>query len=481
MSLGRVTTLLFAGRIAGYALALVNSIIVARTLGVDRLGAYAYAMGLAAIFGLLPNMGISTIVTRTLARNPDEGRSLLRSALGAQALLSSAVALVIPIFAAVLPGQPVPVLYVALAGAQLAVGTLSWPYLAVLAGRARYDRVAACELLSAATSIVCVGLAALGYRTVLAILIAQVVAAAVAVGIAVQIARPFLPAHERGHGEDPRAVKGVSLRQLLRQSMPFGATAAADSLYTRIDILLLGQLSSTTALGLYNVAYKPTHLAVYLGGTLAGPLFPLLSRAHEDRPPPSFRIALRGLGVAAPAMALILSGLATPLIELLYGREYRAAAPILVVLAWSAAAHWLYAPLGVALQARGQERWWLACLLGGLLLNGLGNVWAIPKWGALGAATMTLISELALLAMGSLLVARCVRALPSLRLLAAGAVATAVAGALLWLMPGGAWVATLAALALYGTLTLAFGLVRARDAFMVWGWIREAVPGGCRA
>src|SRR2546426_11556302 len=92
-------------------------------------------------------------------------------------------------------------------------------------------------------------------------------------------------------------------------------------------------------------------------------------------------------------MALTFSGLAGLLLQTLYGAEFAPAAPILVILAWSAAANWLYAPLGVALQARGGEHWWLVILGGGLVVNLLGNLWGIPRWGAVGAAMATLISE----------------------------------------------------------------------------------------
>ncbi|MGH7395581.1 MAG: oligosaccharide flippase family protein, partial [Candidatus Methylomirabilales bacterium] len=125
ISLGRVTTLLLLGRAAGYVLALGNSVILARVLGVERLGVYAYAMGVAALFGLLPNLGISTILTRTIAQGPDAGAAVVRAAMRAQALLAGGVLIAIPAFAALLPGQPVPLGYVALAAAQLAVGTLS--------------------------------------------------------------------------------------------------------------------------------------------------------------------------------------------------------------------------------------------------------------------------------------------------------------------------------------------------------------------
>ena len=62
ISLGQATVLLILSRAVAYGLALVNSIVLARALGVDRLGAYAYAMGLAGMFALLPNFGKSPSV-----------------------------------------------------------------------------------------------------------------------------------------------------------------------------------------------------------------------------------------------------------------------------------------------------------------------------------------------------------------------------------------------------------------------------------
>src|SRR5256885_1399068 len=146
ISLGRGTTLLLMSRTAGFLLTLGNSVILARVLGAELLGEYAYAMGLAALFGLFPNMGISTVVTRAIARDPVGGNGVFRVALRAQVLLAGLVFGVIPMFAVLLPEQPVPLKYIWLAAAQLALGTLSWPYLAVLGGRARYDSLAKAEL-----------------------------------------------------------------------------------------------------------------------------------------------------------------------------------------------------------------------------------------------------------------------------------------------------------------------------------------------
>ena len=469
ISLGRVTTQLLLSRAVGYLLALGNSVILARVLGAERLGEYTYAMGIAALFGLLPHLGISTVVTRTIARDPDAGAGVVGAALRAQALLATGVLLGIPAFALILPEQPVPLGYVILAAAQLALGTLSWPYLAVLGGRARYDRLAMAELVTGLVATLTLLAVALLHGSVAAFLWAQVLAA----GIAVIVARLAATSFVQTGGTEP-----MRIGALLRHAAPFGATTAVQSLYTRLDILLLGQLASTAALGLYNVAYKPTNLAVNFGSTVAGTLFPVMAQAREPGAPVAFQRALRGLSTAGPAMALTFSGLATPLLHTLYGSEFTAAALVLSPLAWSAAANWLYAPLAVALQARGQERWWMISLAGGLALNAAGNIWAIPRWGALGAAGATLGSEIALLALGTVLVGRKLGILPSLRPVLVSLGATACGAATLWTLGtlGALW-ATLAALAVYVGLLMLFRVVTAEDAAIVSSWVRQAICG----
>lgn len=472
ISLGRVTVQLLLGRGVGYFLALANSVILARVLGVDRLGTYTYAMGVAALFGLLPHMGISTVVTRAIAGGPDAGPGVVRAAVRAQLLLAVGVMLAIPAFATILPAQPVPLGYVALAAAQLAIGTLSWPYLAVLAGRARYDRVAVSELAAGAGGTLCLLLAATLRGSVAAFLWAHVLAAGFAVAVARWVASPFLPAE---------GTQRFPLGTLLRQATPFGATAAVQNLYTRLDILLLGQMASSTALGLYNAAYKPINLAVFFGGTVAGSLFPLMAQQPQVGVPMAFGRAMRALTAAGPAMALALGGFAGLLLQVLYGEEFSAAAPILVLLAWSAAANWLYAPLGVALQARGKERWWLRSLAGAFVLNAAANFWAIPRWGAVGAAAATLLSEVVLLGMGAVLVRRELGMRLSRRPALVALGATAVGGAALWLFGGvGGVPATLAALMLYTGFLLVFRIVTSEDAALVVGWVRQATPGWSR-
>lgn len=470
LSLGRPTVLLLLGRFVGYGLALLNSILLARALGADRLGEYAYAMGMAGLFALLPNLGINPVVTRAIAARPEAEGAILPIALRAQAFLAILVACAIPIFAALLPVQPVPLMYVTLAAAQLGLGTLGWPYLAVLAGRADFATVAAVELASALLGTVCLlGALALA-RGVPGVLAAHVVAAGTATLVARAFTRP-----SRRRPDHP----ALSLRDLLRQAAPFGATAATQSLYTRLDVLLLGQLASSRAVGLYSVAYKAPNLLTYVGSTVVGPLFPLMAQTGRTENPVAFQRAVRALGVMGPAVALALSGLAAPILRILYGAEYEAAAPVLALLAWSAAANWLYAPLAVALQARRCEGWWLASLIAALAVNAAGNFWLIPRWGPFGAAAATLVSELSLVAIGASLLAARLRIRPTWRATAGVLAATAAGSVALWLGGGGP-AGTAVALVVYVVPLLLLRVVTAEDGRLVLGWIREIAPRGAR-
>lgn len=469
VSYSKGTTWILLGRSVGYAIALVNSVIVARALGADRLGEYAYAMGLVAFWGLLPNLGISTVVMRTVARDPHATADLVAAAIRLQVLLAGIVTVLIIGFGAILPEQPVPLSYIVLAAVQLALGTLSWPYLAVLGGWARYDRVAQVELWMGIAGLLALSVAAALGGGVAGFLWAHAAAAGLAVFVARWTAAPFLAGQR---------ISRYSMTGLIREGLPFNAAAIVQSFYLRVDVVLLGQMVSSSALGLYSAAYKPINMFVSLGGSAAGTLFPFMVQATGMEGETRLSRLMRLYAVVAPGIALALSGLSHVLLDGLYGPEYVAAAPLLTVLAWSAVAYWLYAPVGVSLQACGKERWWLAALVSGLVLNVAGNIWAIPRWGPIGAATTMLVSEVVLAGMGAVLVKRELHMAPS-SLTVLEIIGSASAGCLvLWgLESSGAVPSTLAALGVYGGLLFLCRVVTVEDIVKVAGRFREALPG----
>ena len=472
-SLTRVTSVLLFGRVLGVAFGLINSVVLARVLGTEGLGQYAYAMGLAAMFGLLPNLGLSTVITRAIAQDPKGSGGIIRIAARAQAVLGLTVFVLILLVAAVLPYQPASLWQVGLAAAQLVLGSFTWPYLAVLGGHARYDRVAVIELIAGTMGTIGVLIAARFGGTIAAFLWAHVLSAGASIAVARIVVDPYLPDAREGR---------CTLLSVVRQAFPFGATAVVQSLYTRVDIMLLGQLSNSAMVGLYSAAYKPINMVLNFGASAAGTLFPYLVQESPGHPSGSFERVMRVFLVVAPALALIIGGISETLLRVLFGTQFAAGATMLTILAWSAAANWLYAPCGIALQARGKEHVWMRALAGAFLLNALLNLWAIPRWGGVGAAVSTLICEVGLLMAGAFMMARHLGPVLSRATVLASCSATTL-GLAVWLglKPWGDLGATAGAALVYVAVLWLRRVATTADIAKLVGRFRETVQGHARA
>ena len=98
MSLGTL-----GARLIGFAVLAV----VARKVGPDALGAYSFALGLAAYFVALPsNFGVGTLAIRDISREPDHARRLVGEAFAIQAVLATGCFLVFVALTPVLTHDP---------------------------------------------------------------------------------------------------------------------------------------------------------------------------------------------------------------------------------------------------------------------------------------------------------------------------------------------------------------------------------------
>ena len=472
-SFSRVTGLLLLNRLLTYGLTVGNSVVLARTLGTDGLGQFAYATGLAGLFGLLPHLGISTVVTRAVASAPGSAAAILSTARKIQGGAAATACALVVLTAWCLPIRAATMANIVLAAAQMALASLSWPYLAVLAGRARYDLLAGVETAMAAAGSLTLCVAAIGSGTVQAFLWSQVLVSILAAFVARLVAAEFIQS-------DGRSAHPV--RTFLRTAAPFGFTAFVQSAYTRCDLLLLGQFVPGAVLGLYSAAYKPITMLTHFGSSAAGTLFPYMVDELRAGTSGTFHRVMRVFAVTAPAVALIFSGMAAWILETLYGEAFKDAAPMLAILAWSAAANWLYLPLCTTLQAKYREYAWLRGLSTALVVNLMVNVAVIPRWGGTGAAFATLASEIFLLAIGAWLVMKELGHRPPARMVVGIGTAAGLGAWTLWQASHwGPIPATACALTLYAAVLRATGAIAWQDGFAILSRIREAGQGRHRS
>lgn len=185
-------------------------------------------------------------------------------------------------------------------------------------------------------------------------------------------------------------------RILYRFSLPaFLASVVVGPAIWACNAILVHQPSGYVHMGLYTAADKWRLLILFVPSTVVGMALPMLSNLHGVGNPGHFQKVFNAnliLNITLTAIpAAVIAIFAIPILST-YGSEYRAAWPILAILAFSSIPEMLNNIFGFALISRGEVWWRLAfdSVLAIVLLAF--SIWAIPKWGAAGLAGAYLLA-----------------------------------------------------------------------------------------
>jgi O-antigen/teichoic acid export membrane protein len=182
----------------------------------------------------------------------------------------------------------------------------------------------------------------------------------------------------------------------LRESWPLFVNQLLQGLFFKVDALLLPGLAGDLAAGTYAAAYKVSEGAGIISSSFTLALFPRLSR--ETDLSYAYRLALRILLQIAFPLATGIALLSQPIVALVGGKEYlpdsAVALSILIC----------YLPLSYCngltqyvLIAAGRQRLLTGAFAAALTFNVAANLIMIPRFSYVGAAVVTVVSEVVLL------------------------------------------------------------------------------------
>lgn len=193
----------------------------------------------------------------------------------------------------------------------------------------------------------------------------------------------------------PRRVDWTLARQLLHESWPEIIAGVSGLLFMRLDQVMLQHMAGPDAVGVYSIATRLSELWYFIPSAIVAATYPRILHLREH----NYRSYLSSLQMLMAALAglsyLAVSAtqlLAPSLIHLLFGEAYRAAAPVLLIHIWCglfmgmglASGSWIMAEKRVTLN--------LYRNMAGAVINFLLNLTLIPNYGALGAASATLVA-----------------------------------------------------------------------------------------
>ncbi len=377
------------GQIAAQLLRTFIIIYAARILGAEKWGVFSYAITIAAFFSAFSDIGISTILTREAAKNPESRSRYISTSFFLKIILLIGSSLLIifaaPYFSKLDAAKP---LLPIVALIFIFDGLREFGF-SINRAMEKMETEAFVKIFTGIATVIA-GLIFLNLKQTadslaLAYLFSSIAGFAIAFVIIAPHIKNLILNFDR-----------KLLRPILSSAWPIAISTVLVTILLSIDTIMLGWFKSAEDIGLYSAAQKPIQFFSALPGFFAIAILPLFSRlANKDNE--KFRVILeKSLGlIYILALPLAVGGviLRKEVMVLLFGLAYAGAANAFALLLLNVLTSF---PNGIIINAiftYNRQRaviWTIG--IGAMLNIGL-NLVLIPKYGIMGAAAATLLSQ----------------------------------------------------------------------------------------
>lgn len=408
------------------------NILIVRYLGAAGYGKLSFAMAFSGFFTILGDFGLSTYAIREVSADKTAGPGCLGKGLLLNAVLS------VLILAAV-------------AGAGLAVGLdrmlfwcvilLALSYLlhqtggfasALFRAHEKMSLLVVTETIYRVAQLLFCGACVFFRLDIAAFAAAYLGASVLYLAVVLWLAFGMI-------GPRLSSSAGEYLR-MLRESAPYGLSAAALVVYYNADILMLSYFKGAGDVGIYSVAYNLYLALGVVTSVYMGAAFPVLSRLFKNSPEgikKAYTKSFKFLLIIAVPVSFGAVMLAQEIITALYGASFADSAAPFAILSSVTVFFYLNAFLGHFFAAAGRvkDSFWMFCAA--CLLNVILNLFLIPAYGNTGAAVATVVSEALYFSLAVRFLSRTEYHFLPWRLLARLLFFSAFMLMALWLVPGG--------------------------------------------
>jgi O-antigen/teichoic acid export membrane protein len=199
--------------------------------------------------------------------------------------------------------------------------------------------------------------------------------------------------HRREIGEQEHGAAAIVEALQWGRTSIMGLAWLGNYAFATIDMLMLGIMSNAEQIGLYSASYRILTQVLMTYYLLTNVLYPQLARqtvAERLRMlRPRILLALLASGSVLSVLVVVFR---RPVLSIIFGHDFVAASPLLLVLACAIPLDFLVTYLNSAYIAWSMERKVLVCAVVAATSNVVFNWIGIPRYGAMAAAVNTVIS-----------------------------------------------------------------------------------------
>ncbi len=374
--------------------------IYARVLGPADLGQYYFAISITSIFSIFIDFGLGNVITREVAKHPSKASSLFSNALSIKLIFSAItiVALVIWTYTWHYQGLTRDLIYIA-ALVMIFDNFTNIGY-AILRGfhNLKFESIASVTFQSIvlvfSLVVISVGL------DIRWLMMSLVTASIFNFGYSVYIVRKNLKLKFSFTWDR------LLIKQMLLITLPFAVYAIFQRFYTFFDSILLFKFAGAEAVGLYQIPFKIIVAIQFLPMAFTASLYPALSAYwHNNREQLSitFERAINySLIIGIPIMIGTIA-LADQIV-LLFKEGFSSASLPLQISMMAVPFMFLSFPIGSLLNACDRQKRNTINIIIIAIGSALLNVLLIPRYGVIGACITTVVTSVAMIILGWMVV-----------------------------------------------------------------------------
>lgn len=435
----RNTAFSAAGDLVSKLASLVFFVVLARTLGAEDFGHYTFALAVTVLLTSLAGFGTDTLLTRQVARDPDEVHHLYWTSLALKLVLGALLTAAC-VGISVLNDYPGAVhATVALLGAGCVVESLSKTVAATF--------LAHDDTRPSAAGLVLQRFVNAGLGVALLAAGAGLVPVAAVYLLGAILGYLYVTRALARRGIAPRRTVSLSrARSVAGEAAPFGFKLVFSTAIFRVDATLLSLMKDSVAVGQYGAAYRLLESTLFVPYAFESAVYPLMSRLGRDTSPTVaevFTVGLKAMLLLMTPVGLVFLLYGGEVLEFLYGDEFAGAEAAMRWLGGAAALYGIAFLAGSLISAQGRIKTLAWATFWVLLLNIGLNLVIIPRWSLTGAAAVTTITEAVQCAVLLVIALRIAGRVPAARILAAplaggaamAGAAVALPGGLAWMLP----------------------------------------------
>ena len=379
---------IIAGRVYHMVLAFVVGLLTARYLGPNNYGLINYAATYTSFFASFCTLGINSVIVKNFVDNPDEEGDTVGSAIILRTI-SSVLSVVMMMCITFIAdnGEKTTNIVVFLCGIGVifqVMDTLDYWFQSRLESK-----------YSAFATVISYTVVSI-YKVWLLVTGKSVEWFAVSTSIDyLVVAIILLIVYKKRNG--PRFSCSMrKAKELFKSSYHFILAGLMVSIYGSTDKFMLKQLLNEAEVGYYSTAVSLCNTWVFLLTAIIDSLYPVILQSFNNKE--LFERKNKQLYsivfYISVSVSILFSVLATPVVRILYGKAYIAAAAPLRIITWYTAFSYLGVARNAWIVSYNKQNYLKYLYIGAAITNVVLNVIMIPLWGASGAAFASLLTQI---------------------------------------------------------------------------------------